>query len=97
MNNARGLVQESSRRRDVISERTSEARSRAVVEVESWAVRGPLPAPVDADNLPRFHYIHKPEGSPAGLRFEGVAPTGPLPDPIEFPLHDELVPGQNAP
>lgn len=41
--------------------------------------------PVDNDQLPKFYYIHKPKGSPT-LRFPGVAPTGPLPDSIDFPL-----------
>lgn len=41
--------------------------------------------PVDALNLPRFYYLHKPMGSPP-LRQGGVAPTGPLPGSIDFPL-----------
>ena len=41
--------------------------------------------PVNADNLPRFHYNHKPGGSPAS-RFGGVDPTGDLPASIDFPL-----------
>lgn len=41
--------------------------------------------PVDGLNLPRFYYIHKPNGSPA-LKYPGVAPTGPLPKSIDFPL-----------
>ncbi len=41
--------------------------------------------PIDENKLPRFYYIHKPGGSPA-LRYEGVAPTGPLPPSIDFPL-----------
>lgn len=42
-------------------------------------------APVNALQLPRFYYIHKPHGSPA-FRYPGVAPTGPLPDSIDFAL-----------
>lgn len=42
--------------------------------------------PVDQRMLPRFYYIHQPAGSPAGLRYPGVAPTGPLPEAIDFPL-----------
>ncbi len=42
--------------------------------------------PVSADQLPRFYYIHQPKGSPPGLRYAGVAPTGPLPASIDFPL-----------
>lgn len=41
--------------------------------------------PVNELNLPQFYYIHKPEGSPK-LEFAGVAPTGPLPDRIDFGL-----------
>lgn len=33
----------------------------------------------------RFYYIHKPNGSPKG-KYEGVAPTGPLPESVDFPL-----------
>jgi hypothetical protein len=42
--------------------------------------------PVSADQLPRFYYIHKPAGSPADLKYPGVAPTGPLPDSVDFAL-----------
>ncbi len=42
-------------------------------------------APVDADLVPQFAYIHKQDGSP-DLRFGGIAPTGPLPEAINFPL-----------
>lgn len=48
--------------------------------------------PVDENNLPRFYYIHKPAGSPAELRFRGVAPTGPLPGSIDFPLTPQTEP-----
>jgi hypothetical protein len=41
--------------------------------------------PLSANRLPRFFYIHKPGGSPP-LHFAGVAPTGPLPESIDFPL-----------
>ncbi len=41
--------------------------------------------PVDARQLPRFYYIHSPQGSP-DLRYPGIAPTGPLPESIDFPL-----------
>jgi hypothetical protein len=47
--------------------------------------------PVDENNIPQFAYIHKPAGSPPnvrgeGFRFGGLAPTGPLPSQINFPL-----------
>ncbi len=41
--------------------------------------------PLNADNLPQFYYLHKPEGSPKS-RFAGVAPTGPLPESVDFGL-----------
>ncbi|WP_454778223.1 calcineurin-like phosphoesterase C-terminal domain-containing protein [Georgenia muralis] len=40
---------------------------------------------VDADNVAQFFYHHLPEGSPE-LAFGGIAPTGPLPDAVNFPL-----------
>ncbi len=42
-------------------------------------------APVNAHQLPQFYYVHQPEGSPPS-RYPGVAPTGPLPANIDFPL-----------
>lgn len=43
--------------------------------------------PVNDEQLPRFFYIHQPEGSPEalGLEFPGVAPTGLLPPAVDFP------------
>ncbi|MCZ6465215.1 MAG: calcineurin-like phosphoesterase C-terminal domain-containing protein [Proteobacteria bacterium] len=43
--------------------------------------------PVDENHVPRFYYVHKPAGSPGGhFLYRGVAPTGPLPDSVDFPL-----------
>jgi hypothetical protein len=42
--------------------------------------------PVCENNLPRFYYIHKPEGSPP-LRYPGIDPTGSLPESVDFPLY----------
>ncbi|HVK03064.1 MAG TPA: calcineurin-like phosphoesterase family protein [Armatimonadaceae bacterium] len=47
--------------------------------------------PVNEDKLPLFYYVHKPNGSPKS-RFAGVAPTGPLPKSIDFPLHKQREP-----
>jgi hypothetical protein len=54
-----------------------------VIKPAGWVL------PVDrATNLPRFAYVHAPNGSPdLGFRFAGVAPTGPLPASIDFGLH----------
>ena len=51
-----------------------------VIKPSGWAT------PLNANNLPQFYYIHKPAGSPADFLFAGVAPTGPLPKSIDFPL-----------
>ena len=44
--------------------------------------------PLSENNLPQFYYIHKPEGSPKS-KFPGVAPTGPLPESVDFPLYPQ--------
>ena len=45
--------------------------------------------PVDENHLPKFYYIHKPHGSPEGLKYAGIEPTGPLPESIDFPLIEQ--------
>ncbi len=47
---------------------------------------GGYATPTTADGVPRFFYHHKPEGTPQELRYGGLAPTGPLPAEISFPL-----------
>lgn len=47
--------------------------------------------PLSADKLPRFYYVHKPKGSPPS-QYAGVAPTGPLPAAINFPLYEQKEP-----
>lgn len=44
-------------------------------------------------NLPQFYYIHKPKGSPA-LKYPAIAPTGPLPESIDFGLYEHPEPEQ---
>lgn len=58
-----------------------------VVKPRGWMT------PLNHHNIPQFYYIHKPKGSPK-LKFPGVAPTGPLPDSIDFPLHAQREPRQ---
>ncbi|WP_423129809.1 calcineurin-like phosphoesterase C-terminal domain-containing protein [Gaoshiqia sp. Z1-71] len=41
--------------------------------------------PVNEYNQPQFFYIHKPQGSPT-LKYEGTAPTGKLPESVNFAL-----------
>jgi len=57
-----------------------------VIKPGGWA------SPVDDNGLPRFYYIHKPDGSPTDLAYPGVSPTGPLPDQINFPLYRQREP-----
>lgn len=47
--------------------------------------------PIDKDNLPRFYYLHRPAGSPS-FNYPGIAPTGPLPESVDFPLHPRREP-----
>jgi hypothetical protein len=44
--------------------------------------------PVSEEMLPRFYYVHQPEGSPQSLnlRYHGIDPTGQLPDSVDFTL-----------
>lgn len=49
--------------------------------------------PLSKNKLPEFYYIHKPNGSPK-QKFPGVAPTGPLPESIDFPLYPQEEPKQ---
>ena len=48
--------------------------------------------PLNAYRLPRFYYLHRPDGSPAGLRYRGIEPTGPLPERIDFALYRQEEP-----
>ncbi|MBR9826213.1 MAG: metallophosphoesterase [Alphaproteobacteria bacterium] len=56
-----------------------------VIQPSGWRV------PTDERWVPQFAYQHKPEGSPRPLRFGGLAPTGPLPAAINFPLIESEV------
>ncbi|EON75519.1 metallophosphoesterase [Lunatimonas lonarensis] len=47
--------------------------------------------PLNGFNQPQFYYIHKPKGSPS-MRYSGVAPTGPLPKSVDFPLYSSEEP-----
>lgn len=58
-----------------------------VIKPSGWGV------PVSANQIPQYYYIHKPKGSPK-LAVPGVAPTGPLPESINFALHKEAEPAK---
>jgi hypothetical protein len=55
-----------------------------VIKPRGWT------SPLDRDNHPTFYYLHRPKGS-GKTQFPGIAPTGPLPAMVNFPLipHDE--------
>ncbi len=42
--------------------------------------------PMGEDQLPQFYYLHFPEGSPTDFKYPGMAPTGKLPESVNFPL-----------
>lgn len=42
---------------------------------------------VGKDQLPKFYYHFKPEGSPTNYKYAGVAPTGKLSKSVDFPLY----------
>ena len=44
---------------------------------------------LDQFNAPKFHYVHRPNGSPADFKYPGLKPTGPLPASIDFALHKQ--------
>jgi 3',5'-cyclic AMP phosphodiesterase CpdA len=44
--------------------------------------------PLSEYNTPLFFYLHRPNGSPEAIReYPGIAPTGPLPQEVNFPLY----------
>ena len=57
-----------------------------VIKPRGWMV------PTSSTHLPRFYYVHKPNGSPANLEYPGVSPTGPLPSSVDFPLQKQEEP-----
>ena len=58
----------------------SEGDSVFVIKPPNWST------PLGACALPSFSCLHQPRGSPAHLRYAGVAPTGALPVSIDFSL-----------
>ncbi|MGU3661547.1 calcineurin-like phosphoesterase C-terminal domain-containing protein [Methylobacterium fujisawaense] len=76
--------------RDVVRTDESGRYSLAVSDGDAVFVVKPsgYRVPLDANNLPRVSYVHRPSGTPTelGLRYPGLAPTGPLPDSLDFPL-----------
>ncbi len=58
-----------------------------VVKPRGWMT------PLDANKLPQFYYLHKPNGSPQS-KYPGVSPTGPLPASVDFPLRPQDEPDQ---
>lgn len=50
-----------------------------VIKPRGWSTA------LDSDGISRGYYVHKPAGSPK-TEYPGVAPTGPLPTSVDFPL-----------
>ncbi|MHC2090338.1 calcineurin-like phosphoesterase C-terminal domain-containing protein [Methylobacterium sp. CM6244] len=50
--------------------------------------------PRDENNIPRFSYLHQPQGTPPELRlrYRGIDPTGPIPASIDFALSRQAEP-----
>lgn len=70
---------------------TTDAKGRYSLPVyENMTVTVSQPAgyqvPVDEHNIAQFHYNHLPAGSPGKMRFGGIAPTGPVPSAVNFPM-----------
>ncbi|MFW6100469.1 MAG: calcineurin-like phosphoesterase C-terminal domain-containing protein [Bacteroidota bacterium] len=51
-----------------------------VIKPRNWRL------PVDENQIPVFYYMHSPDGA-SGEDFEGLSPTGPLPESVNFPLY----------
>lgn len=45
--------------------------------------------PLSPENLNKFYYNHKPQGSPKNFKYQGVAPTGKLPKEVNFGLQKQ--------
>lgn len=58
-----------------------------VIKPRNWMTR------LDNNTVPRFYYVHKPEGSP-DLHYAGVEPTGDLPESVDFPLYPNAEPNR---
>ena len=59
-----------------------------VIQPQGWSV------PSNEHFVPQFAYTHKPRGSASELRFGGLAPTGALPERIDFPLIQQRAPAE---
>lgn len=49
---------------------------------------------INENNLPQYHYIHKPKGSPDSLKYKGVSPTGIIPESVDFALQKQNEPNE---
>lgn len=86
--NERGLAGVSvSNGRDVVTTDRQGRYSVPAFDNATFSITQPAgyQVPLDADNVPQFHYNHLPAGSPE-LRYGGIDPTGPLPSAVNFPL-----------
>ena len=56
-----------------------------VIKPRNWMV------PADERHIPRFYYLHSSSGV-SGDKYNGLLPTGPLPESIDFPLYSNKEP-----
>lgn len=56
-----------------------------VIKPQGWR------PPRSKGNLSEFYYLHRPQGSPVSY-YPGIAPTGPLPDRVDFALYPQKEP-----
>ena len=75
---------------DVVQTDAAGRYSLPVVEDTVYFVTKPAGymVPVDENLVPRFYYVHYPNGSPDTIQeFRGIEPTGDLPESVDFPLY----------
>ncbi len=84
--------------RDVVLTDTDGRWRLTLVEGDSVFVIKPphWSTPLHGGSVPSFSYLHQPRGTPLDVdyRHAGLAPTGPLPASIDFPLRRQPEPRQ---
>jgi hypothetical protein len=80
-----------SNQRDVVV--TSENGGFTLPLIDGQAIFITKPAgyefPLTKYNIPQFSYTYNKQGSPSGLKYEGLRPNSEVPDPLYFPLYKD--------
>ena len=58
-----------------------------LIKPKNWRLQ------VNEYQIPRFYYIYSPNGVSSGL-YEGLAPTGDIPESVDFPLYTQSEPNK---